>query len=481
MANKALILLELRKLWGVNALLHGSGRTGYRITVTAAPPVLSALLAGYLGCVCYGLLQLGMEAGQVQTLLLAAVSAMLLMIGMFRTGPQLFSGSHSEMLLAMPVLPKQILSARWLRLYLEDLLLAALPVPAAVAVLGAAAPMPAGFWGLPLLSVPVLPLMPLAVSGLCSILTERVTAGKRHRVLLSALLTAAEFVLLGAVLKLVPPAPMELGDYVLYGIVSIVLTCVLSGAAAGAWPAILSGRTPAAAHRQADVAGLRSEALHRALVRREWKQYWSHGTYVTNTILGPILAAAVSAGLLVTDLTALGLPARLEPLVPVLPAVLLSMMNPTACSVSIEGKHWWILRTMPLRTRDVVRAKLWAGAALPLVSAGLSGVLLVLRSHTSAAGILTSLMLPASAVLFSAVWGLSVNFRFPNFHWEDEVEVVKQGISPVLGGFVPSLLVLACGAPVALFPDWGGPAVSGGAADAQCPSAAQARTAASPR
>ena len=48
------------------------------------------------------------------------------------------------------------------------------------------------------------------------------------------------------------------------------------------------------------------------------------------------------------------------------------------------------------------------------------------------AGIVTKLwflLLPLVYIVFSAVWGLFLNIKFPKFSWESETEVVKQSAS----------------------------------------------------
>lgn len=456
MKNKSLILLELRKLWGINALRHSKDRKGYRIMACVEPLLLSAVLAFYLGGLCYGLLQLGMTSDLIQTFILFVISSMMLMLGFFRTGAQLFSGANFDILISMPVEPIQIISARWLRLYLEELPMAVLSLIVSQIVLVRVTEMDLWSCILPLVSALFLPLIPIAISGFLSTFTERLAAGKRCHVVLSATLSIGELLFIGAVLNLVPIFAMELSDHLIYWGLSLILTSLVTRVAANAYFPILTSRKAGLAHKQVEVDELQKENLHRSLVRREWKQYLSHGTYVSNTVVGPIMAVVVSAGMLFTDLSQLRLPVNLDPMLPFLPAMILAMMNPAACSISIEGKHWWILKAMPLSTRDIVWSKIRVGITLPLLSAIIASGLLIVRNHQSATQILTCLLLPTSATLFSAVWGLTANFRFPNFYWEDDVEVVKQGAASFVGGMVPCLLVLACGGLAILLPDWGG-------------------------
>ena len=49
---------------------------------------------------------------------------------------------------------------------------------------------------------------------------------------------------------------------------------------------------------------------------------------------------------------------------------------------------------------------------------------------------------PFSAVLFSSVFALAVNLRFPVLEWDSEVRIVKQSAASVLGGLGGTLLPL---------------------------------------
>ena len=54
------------------------------------------------------------------------------------------------------------------------------------------------------------------------------------------------------------------------------------------------------------------------------------------------------------------------------------------------------------------------------------------------------MIIPALGVVFSILFGLFLNLRFPKMNWENEVEVVKQG--PAVGlGIVAGVIILIFG------------------------------------
>ena len=47
-------------------------------------------------------------------------------------------------------------------------------------------------------------------------------------------------------------------------------------------------------------------------------------------------------------------------------------------------------------------------------------------------------------ILFSCVYGITVNLHFPVLEWESEVRIVKQSASAMLGGMGGFILTLLC-------------------------------------
>ena len=88
-----------------------------------------------------------------------------------------------------------------------------------------------------------------------------------------------------------------------------------------------------------------------AMVRRELKRYFASSIYVTNTIIGFILMAAASVALFIMGPgkleTALGYPGLITRAFPLFLAGMGALISPASCSVSMEGKQWWIAKNDP--------------------------------------------------------------------------------------------------------------------------------------
>ena len=95
-------------------------------------------------------------------------------------------------------------------------------------------------------------------------------------------------------------------------------------------------------------------------------------------------------------------------------------------SVSLEGKSLWILQSLPVDLKDVIRAKmaLQLKLTLPPVLFASAAAGIALRPDT--AGWFFIMVLPALAALFFAAFGMLTGIRHANLNWTNELVPIKQ-------------------------------------------------------
>ncbi|MDO5846012.1 MAG: hypothetical protein Q4Q04_03715, partial [Methanocorpusculum sp.] len=128
-------------------------------------------------------------------------------------------------------------------------------------------------------------------------------------------------------------------------------------------------------------------------------------------------------------------------------ALICAISSTTACSVSMEGKHWWIVQSAPVSAKKIFDSKILVNLTVAFPFYAVSVILLAASIQMSAAGCLLLIILPVVYILFTAVLGLFVNLRLPMMEWESEVRVVKQS-----GSVMITMLagIAAAGIPFAL-------------------------------
>ncbi|MFQ8600428.1 MAG: putative ABC transporter permease subunit [Oscillospiraceae bacterium] len=102
------------------------------------------------------------------------------------------------------------------------------------------------------------------------------------------------------------------------------------------------------------------------------------------------------------------------------------MTYTTACSISLEGKNFWLLRSLPVSTRTVLWSKIALNLLLILPVVALNAVILSIGLRVNVLQAALLFFTPAAYGLFISIAGQLLNLLFPNFGWTNETAVIKQ-------------------------------------------------------
>ena len=193
------------------------------------------------------------------------------------------------------------------------------------------------------------------------------------------------------------------------------------------------------------------------LLRKEFKRYLSSANYMLNCSLGTFLMPVAAIALVIKAdavrglLEAIDLPMEifgryLAVALGYAVMFLCTMNELTAPSLSLEGRNYWILRSLPVDLRQVAKAKLGMHFALTGVP-----MLLVIAAvywvfRPGILNILLIALMPVSFIMLQAYIGLAANIRFPRMDWVNEMVAVKQGASVLLTLLGSIVLVIGFGA-----------------------------------
>lgn len=502
---KRLIALRLRAVFSTVTRRRGrdgrqaQGGTG-RLVACALLYAFLILMLLYVSVVMAASMALVMLPHGADTLyfgiFLAATFFILFFLSIFETKSELYEARDNELLLSMPIRSRDIVIARISVVLLYNYAAAAILLLPAVAVYlilgGAWQALPGGL--LLFLAVPLLATaMASGVGYLVALLSRRMRRKNLATLALSLIFFGAYmwfyFAVLGNMDQLLEGLEGQLES--LSGRLSLL--CYLGGAAllrplpllvTVGWSLLIGGglwwlvsahyiQIITASHgsvrRGYRARQLRGTSAYVALVRKELHRFVSSAVYMMNAGLGLLFGPALGILALVrrdvlTDLAAtegvpaglLGVGAVVVPLLVVLPMLMIS-----ASSISLEGKSFWLLRTLPLNTRTVLLAKLTPQLLLGTVSLVVTGVLLSVAMSLSPLWVLLALLLPVLANGGTAAMGLLFNLLFPKLTWQNEAEPVKQSmpvflvmmLSFLLGGVMAGVGI----ASLLLLPGWAAP------------------------
>ncbi len=486
MLNEILLLYRLstRNFFGINVFLHTNDKKAkrrYRL-LSAVMVFLVFLVISYVLGLSYGLIFMGLSEILLQYLI-AVSSVVILFFGLFKAGSEMYSQKGIDIIYSLPVRRSSLLISRFLKLYTEDLIMTFL-VMIPGCIMYAAFARPGAVFYLMLLPVTLaLPIIPLSVSILFGTAVYAISSRMKRRSLAEALISVVIVVavlalsmnvgkleeltpeylteLLSAlgdkIESLYPPSEWACGSY--FGDISCILAYF--GVSFGivaltfVFSSIVKIRVSVNSSAAYTEESIKSSGLVSSLVKREFRRYFASSVYVTNTIIGPIMGLLLSGAVLVVGVDkiheSMPLPIDVASLIPFAFSAVFSTMNTTSVSVSMEGKNMWILKSLPISMKTVAEAKILMNLLLNLPFYLLSEILLIIALKPSPMQLLSVILIPASVIVISTVFGLFVNLKMHSFDWESETYVVKQSATAAIGGFFGLLLSLVMASPCFMF------------------------------
>lgn len=489
---KILTKLELCNLCGLNVLRFSRDKRAKKksLGLLALWIILLAMLIFYVGGLTYGLIYSGLEE-TVPAYLITLSSALIFVFGVLKAGSVIFRKEGYDILCALPLSKGSVVVSRLLRMYVEDLLMTLAVLLPGMAVYAWNVHPGTGLYLTGLLGLGSIPLIPIAASIFIGALITGISSRMRHKSLIAASLSilAVLGIMYGssrlsamdggidpgmlqnlsatvmALLRKVYPPAVWLGTAItredilsgaLCAAVSLAVFAVVAAGVVLCFQKICESLYSSAAKHNYQMGALKASTVLSSLCRREFRRYFSSSIYVTNTIIGPVMSCVLSGALLVTGPETLKkllpLPIDVGQVVPFVIAGVFCMMTTTATSISMEGKNWWIIKSLPLSAKNILDAKILMNLLLLLPFYLLSELLLIFALKPGAGELLWLVLIPAAIILFSCVYGITINLRFPILEWESEVHVVKQSASSMLGGMGGFLLAILCAVAIGIVP-----------------------------
>ena len=446
------------------------------------------ILVGYVVALSVGLAMLGL-ADIIPVYLYTLMSVIILFLSFFKAGNILFSQKSYEMLIPLPVTKTAIIVSRFVTMYVTNLLAGFLVMLPGMVVYGIYVKPGISFYLVALIGTLFLPLLPLTISSMVGALITAAASRMKHKSLGETLLMVLVIVialggsmlwgeqaeqmdrenfqnlaviLRGAIGSIYPPAiwfanalngdMAALGWLVMVSVLCFVLFALVVGRF---FSQICAALNATVARNNYRMEKLQTSSLLKTLWKKEWKRYFSSSAYVTNTIVGYVLAVVLAATMLVVGVekmvAEIGIAGGEEVVYSVLPfliAVMFGISTTSACAISIEGKNRWILQTLPVPNKAIMDSKLLLNLSIAAPFYVIIEVLLWIALQPDWVNGLLLLLIPAVYICFLAVVGLAVNLAFPVYQWENEVQVVKQSMAVLFtmligmaGGIIPAVCV----------------------------------------
>ena len=442
--------------------------------------------AGYSFIIIYPYIDLGADPSPAISLF-AGLAAMLTFMTSMNQARSIYIGDDYDMLTALPIKKRDIVASKIISMYSVELLFSLIiMVPHGVVMLILTHNI--SLFLIPLLLAFTLPIIPIAFAILLSILVTMLTAKfKAANMVFTILYTliivaisgmsmfinnmrneqaVSSFTTMGNILKWINPsyAFIELAlagnklfilAYVATNILVVIFSILFIVLAFDRLHEIVSSVSMKKNYVRKD---LKSKGEGKLLMSLEFKRLVNSKFYFANTVMGSIMAVLGSTVFIisftqafngVTDVDALAvMKAMLIPMYIAICAMIIGLVNPTTACINIEGKNFWIIKSLPIDQKKYLRAKLFFSWILTLPAALIASTIAVIFHHDNPFDIVFAYVIPLIYSVLNSLIGLIIALHYPLLKWNNEQEAVKSSKTVTICLFINLGMATVIGTPL---------------------------------
>lgn len=186
-----------------------------------------------------------------------------------------------------------------------------------------------------------------------------------------------------------------------------------------------------------------------SLMLKEIKNYFNLPVYLMNTIIPLVLfvGMAIAVALLGKELVFSfvqvlppSLSGNFDCLMIMIFSALIAGFVTTACSISLEGKYFWILKSSPFSFKEIIGSKILSNVLI-----GTIGVLIAFpffAMFVQTEYLVFYFIIPILVNIMGSILGIILNLNFPKMDWDHEDAVVKRSMSAMVGLLLPMVIAI---------------------------------------
>ena len=185
-----------------------------------------------------------------------------------------------------------------------------------------------------------------------------------------------------------------------------------------------------------------------ALMHKEFKRFTSSPVFIINAGFGLVLFIVICVGInlriekVIESLANQEIMITAEQIYLYIPVILFGlicftsfMTSITSSMISLEGKTFNILKSLPIKPFRIIFSKVLTAAVIMIPCILIGNLILFIKFSFNTAEILLITIASFVLPLISATLGILVNLKYPKMDAENDTEVVKQSMSSMVAVF----------------------------------------------
>ena len=199
---------------------------------------------------------------------------------------------------------------------------------------------------------------------------------------------------------------------------------------------------------------IKSTSPTRAIIKKEFNRFINSPVFVTNAGFGLVLFvlgcifAVIKFNSIVEMIIRTDFNITLEYINNYFPVVLFGflcltsfMTSITSSMISLEGKSFNVLKSLPIKPYKIVKAKVLTAMLIMLPCILLGDIIIFIRFKFDILSIILILIASVLLPLIAETMGIIINLKYPRMDAKNDTEVVKQSMSSAISVFLGMVII----------------------------------------
>ncbi len=413
------------------------------------------------------------------------ISLLAFVLTLFKTNGYLFQFKDFDMLMSLPFRESTVAGCKFLCMYVDTLPWFA-SISLAMLISYGIYAMP-GIWVYPvwiILSI-FIPIIPMLLASFIGFIIARISSGFKKNNIVQVILIFAfiifcfslRFIIedlirdnkIQATLETASKITDEIAGYyypakwfsraivngsilsmiLLVGI-TVVLFIILFMIVGHSYMKVNSAMKSHAGSRAYKMTSLKKRPVVASVAFKELRRMLGSTQYLVNGAMGTVLSVLFALVVVIFGMdwiiskVAPGAPLdayMLQPAIPFIIFFFTGMVATTTASPSLEGKNYWIIKSLPIKMKAVYQGKMLFNMLLNGTASVVAILLVCIASKSSVVDTILSVILGITLCAYSTCWGMVCGINHMNLDWENDVEVIKKGAAVAIY-LVPNMIIV---------------------------------------
>lgn len=413
--------------------------------------------------------------------MMAITCAFVLFTTIFKVNGILFGFKDYDLLMSFPIKTSDIIKSRLIVMYMLELLFTLMMMIPAGVVYCLYNSVSYIFYPIFIVLLFVLPLIPIVLASIAGTLVSAAASRFKYKNLLNTIFLFAFMIIVfvisfsmgsageefgsvavqitSTVNRIYPFAAMfaravngDILQFVLYIVISIALFALFAFVFGFSFKKLNTSVITAKNTGKYVKKELKTNSVFTALLKKEFMRFFRLPLYIFNNALGMLFMVIINVMLIVS------FDSKFAPLIyapesaPAMPLIYslipfalsfcVIMITTSCCSISLEGKSLWILKTLPVNPIQIIMSKVLVNLILSLPLSVVTSAVVIFYFRPSFIYAAFIVLIPVLYSLMVSFGGMFVNLRLNDFAWTNEIAVIKQS---------PACMITALGSMVLVF------------------------------